>query len=193
MHVRTISLALITAAVVATTALAATTAKNPSSLILRKADLPRGATYEATDGDDTGLQDALEAKGIDSEAATYLGATFSKAKGFWQISGAVFSTASAAKARQAHTLITKERTAWWRRIGSPLKRITPTSYGDQQTAGYDPPGGEGIALTELIVRRNTVVWVLWVKSERRPAIPNAEFFAEFRKYAQKQKTRVGTG
>jgi hypothetical protein len=188
-----VALAIVAAAVVTTSALAATTAKNPSSLILRQADMPRGAQYEATQGDDTGLGDALEAKGIDADAASYLGASFSKAKGFWQISGVAFVTPSAAKARQAFAVVTKERTAWWRRFGGPLKKITPPLYGDQQSAGYDPPGGEGIALVELVVRRNTVVWVLWVKSERRPAIPNAEFFAEFRKYAQKQKTRVGAG
>jgi hypothetical protein len=193
MRARVLFLTIATALTLVGIAFAGSALKNPTTLILRKADMPRGAQYEATAGDDTGLQDALEAKGIDAEAASYLGASFSKAKGFWQISGAVFATASPGKAKQAYTVITKERTAWWRRLRSPLKKITPTMYGDQQTAGYDPPGGEGIALTELIVRRNTVVWVLWVKSERRPAIPNAEFFAEFRKYALKQKTRVGRG
>ncbi len=66
-------------------------------------------------------------------------------------------------------------------------------YGHQQVATYSPAGGEGIHILELLVRQNTVVWFIAVKREKRPPIPKAQFLAETKTYALKQKRRVGSG
>lgn len=182
-----------TAAIATTSAFAAITAKDPGTLVLRKADFPRGATYEASDGDDSGIQDALAAKGVDSDAANYLGATYSKAKGFLQVSGAVFTTASAAKAKTAFSIAKAERAAFAKRLRSDAKPITLPKYGDQQYATYSPAGGEGIHGLEVLVRRNAVVWLISVGREKRPPIPKAAFLTEAKTYVLKQKGRIGNG
>ena len=46
---------------------------------------------------------------------------------------------------------------------------------------------------ELLVRKRTVIWLLNVQVERRPAAPKAQLLAELKKYAQKQQRRVGAG
>ena len=193
MRLRTTFLVLVAAAAAAAGALAAPVAKDPSSLILRKSDFARGADYDASSGDDIGIGDKLSAASIEWDAASYLGATYSKKKGFLQVSGAVFTTGSAARAKKGFTIAKKVRDTFWKSIGSSAKPIPVPSFGDQQFARYDPPGGEGIGTIELLVRRNTVVWLLHITLERRPAAPKAELLADLKKFASKQKARVGAG
>ena len=197
MRFRAVALAIAAAAAAAavTGALAATAAKDPSTLILRKADFAAGADYDSNDNDDRGIDNALDARGLDVESASYLGATYSKTKGFLQVSGAVWTPSSVAKAKKVFAIVKKERAAFFRRIGSMKQTIAVRpSYGNQQFARFDPAGGEGIASMELLVRRNSVVWLLYVNVERRPNIPKkAEVLAQLRKYATKQKRRIGSG
>jgi hypothetical protein len=195
MRFRAVALALVTAAAVCTGALAATAPKDPTTLILRKADFAAGANYDSNDNDDRGIDNALDARGLDVEAASYLGATYSRTKGFLQVSGAVWTPANVAEAKKVFAIVKKERGALFRRIGSMKQTVAVRpSYGNQQFARYDPAGGEGIASMELLVRRNSVVWLLYVNVERRPNIPKkAEVVAQLRKYAAKQKRRVGAG
>lgn len=191
---RVIVVALLGAALVAVaTATAATTAKDPMTLILRQADMPRGTTYEADDGVDT-LKEPLRTSGLTGAGALYLGAAFSKEKGFLEVSGIVITTESPASARKAFAVVRKARDAFRRSLGGD--KMTPVSLpplGTQQVALIDPPGNEGIGHAEVVVRRNSVVWVLHVKLERRPAPPVAELVGELKRYAAKQKTRVGAG
>ena len=79
-------------------------------------------------------------------------------------------------------------------MGGGKDRITGLPlYGAQQFGRHDPAGAEGIGIMELIVRKNAVVWLLNVKLEHRPALPKATLLAELKKYALKQKRRVGSG
>lgn len=194
MRFRTIVL-LIVAAVASSTALAAGAPRDPSSLILRKADLGRGADYDSSTDDGVGIQDALAARGLRVRAASYLGVTFSKRKGALQVSGAVWTPAGAADAKTVFAVAKKERAAFWKTAHDGRRTITVRpAYGDAQVARYDPAGREGIAVMELLVRRNAVVWMLGVNLERRPAIPTrAEALRQLETYAAKQKRRVGAG
>jgi hypothetical protein len=195
MRLRALALAVLAAAAVSTGALAATTAKDPTTLILRKADFPASANYDSNDNDDRGLDNALDARGLDVEAASYLGITYSRAKGALHASGAVWTPSSVAEAKKVFAIVKKARGTFFRQIGTMKQTVVVRpSYGNQQFARYDPAGSEGIASVELLVRRNSVVWLLNVSIERRPNIPKkAEVLAQVRKYATKQKRRVGAG
>jgi hypothetical protein len=182
---------LTASAAFASTALAASAGKDPTQLILRKADMPAGASYDSSTVDDTKLHDQLVAEGVQAEVANYLGATYSKTKGFLQISGVVYATGSATQAQRTYALFKKQRDAFWKRSAKKLSRIPV--YGTQQFARHSPAGAEGIRIMELIVRKNTVVWLLNVKLERRPPLPKATLLAELKKYALKQKRRIGSG
>jgi hypothetical protein len=190
---RTTFLVLVASTAAATGALAAPFAKDPSSLILRKSDFPAKADYDSSSGDDIGIGDKLSAARVEWDAAGYLGATYSKKKGFLQVSGVVFTLPSAAEAKKALTIAKKVRDTFWKKFSGPTKPIQVGSYGDRQFARYDPAGGEGIGTIELLVRRNTVMWLLNLKLERRPAAPKAELLADLKKFAAEQKARVGKG
>ncbi len=56
-----VTIALVVA--IATASLAVAAVKDPSALILRKSDIAASATYEADEGLDSYLEDALEAAG----------------------------------------------------------------------------------------------------------------------------------
>ena len=183
------------AAVASAGALAATTAKDPSTLILRKADFAAGATYDSNDNDDRGIDNALDARGLDVEAASYLGVELLEGQGLPPGDGCVWTPASVAEAKKVFAIVKKERDTFFRRIGGMKQTVAVgPSYGNQQSARYDPAGGEGIASMELLVRRNSVVWLLYVNVERRPNIPKkAEVLAQLRRYAAKQSRRIGAG
>ena len=62
-----------------------------------------------------------------------------------------------------------------------------------QRSLIDPPGNEGIAHAELIVRKRTAVWILYVTLERRPKPPVSELITDLKGFATKQKARIGAG
>jgi hypothetical protein len=186
----TIAVIIFTTLAVAAAAPAAPRTVDPTALVLRKADVPANATYEANDYEDLGFTRRLAAAGVQVEAANYLAFAFSSTKGSLMVSGVVLSAPSVAQARKGFALAKKQLDAFWRRTAAP---VSVPSYGDQQFARYQPAGGEGIGTVELLVRKRTVIWLLNVKSERRPAVQRAELFAELAKYARKQQARVGRG
>ena len=180
-------------ATMATTALAGDAVKNPSAMILRQADLP-GATYEAEADLDDYLRKPLQAAGLSGRAAQYLGVTFSQRKGSLKVSGVVLTVASAAEARRVFTITKKARDAFVRSAGlRDLTTVSVPSYGNQQRARVNPPGNEGIASAELVVRKNTVVWLLYVVLERRPKPPVSEVVSDLKSFAAKQQRHVGAG
>lgn len=191
-----VALAAITMSlVVVATSPAAAIAKNPATMILRQADIGRGATYEADDYVDQHYDDALDAAGVDFEEANYFGLTYSEAKGSLRVSGWVIVTPSPARARKAFTAGLKGQAAWLRTIRSPkLAPLTLPSYGNQQAAGLDAiDPGTGIGYATILVRKNTVVWFLHVGHERRPPRSRADLIADLRRLAAKQAQRVGGG
>ncbi len=190
MRATTVLLALVMGAVCAVSAAAAGAAKDPMSLVLRKADFPAGTTYEADDGDYTQFKYRLDAGGVSFESATFQGISSSSAKGSLHVTGSVFVTPSVAQARKGFELMKSRREFFWASTKRPL---SVPSYGDQQYVLHEPAGGEGIWIANLVVRKRGTLWALRVLSERRPAISKAEFLASVKKYAGKQRARVGGG
>ena len=167
--------------------------KDPSTMILRQADLP-GATYEAEDDLDDYLKKPLQAAGLSGKAAQYYSVSFSQRKGSLKVSGVVLTVASAAQARKVFTITKKARDAFVRKVGTrDWMTVSAPSYGNEQRARVSPPGNEGIANAELIVRKNTAVWLLYVTLERRPKPPVSELLSDLKRFAAKQKQRVGAG
>ena len=191
------ALAIATVLAVLGTSAAAAAVKDPLRLMLRQADMPRGATWEADYGLDDYLEDALSASGLTGRAAQYAAAaSYSKEKGLLRVSGRVISTPSAAQARRALAVVKKADDTYRQRVGRGVLRMTPIalpSFGDQQIARIDRFDSSGIGTIELYVRKRAIVWYVRVALERRPLLPNAALVDELERYAAKQKTRVGAG
>lgn len=167
-------------------------ARDPSVLILRKADI--GATeYEPGNDLDDYLRQPLQAAGLSGRVATYYGARFSDAKGFVQVSGIVLTVGTASEARRVYAITAQARDRLLQRSASAWTRSSLPTHGDQQRALLDPPGGEGIGHAELIVRKKTTVWLLYVTLERRPKPPVSELVEDLERFAAKQAQRVGAG
>ena len=191
------ALAIATVFAVLGTSVAAAVVKDPLRLMLRQADMPRGATLEAEYGLDDYLEDALRASGLSGRAAHYVAAaSYSKEKGLLRVSGRVITTSSAAQASKALAVVKKSDDTFRQRVGRGVPRMTPIalpSFGDQQIARIDRFDSSGIGTIELYVRKRAVVWYVRVALERRPLLPNAALVDELERYATKQKTRVGAG
>jgi hypothetical protein len=167
--------------------------KDPSAMILRQADLP-GATYESEADLDDYLKKPLQAAGLSGKAAQYYSVSFSQQKGSLKVSGVVLTVASPAEARRVFAITKKARDAFVGKVGTRgWTTVSVPSYGDEQRARVDPPGNEGIANAELIVRKNTAVWLLYVTLERRPKPPVSELVSDLKRFAAKQQRRVGAG
>ena len=178
---------------IASTAAAGLAVKDPSAMILRQSDL-RGWTYEAEADLDDYLKKPLQASGLSGKAAQYYGVTFSQRKGSLKVSGVVLTVASAAEARRVFAITKKARDAFVRSAGlGHWTTVSVPLYGNDQRARVNAPGNEGIAIAELIVRRNTAVWILYVVLERRPKPPVSELVADLKSFAAKQQRRVGAG
>jgi hypothetical protein len=167
-------------------------AVDPLRQVLQKSDLPAGALYESELGLDSYLKEPLKAAGLSGYAGRYYGAKYSETKGFLQVSGVVITVADAAAARTAFAIVRKARLKLVRN-SSDWRPLALPRYGNEQTARLNVPGGEGIGIVELIVRKNRVVWMLHVTLERRQKPPVAEIVAGARTYAAKQQRRVGAG
>jgi hypothetical protein len=178
---------------IASMAAASAAVRDPSTMILRQSDLP-GWSYEAEADLDDYLKKPLQAAGLSGKAARYYGVSFSQQKGSLKVSGVVLTVASAAEARRVFTITKKARDAFVRKVGARnWTSASVPSYGNEQRARVSPPGNEGIANAELIVRKNTAVWVLYVTLERRPKPPVAEIVSDLKRFAAKQQRRVGAG
>lgn len=185
MRTRTMVVAVIATLAAAAAALGAGATKDPTSLILRKADMPAGSTYGFATNERF-LVESLRAQGIKTRAASYVAERRSKTQSL-QISGAVVATASAGDARKAFGVLVK------RRPSPEMKPIRVLAVGEQQVALYEPPNRFGLGAAHLVVRKNTVLWVLAVELGRRPAPAKADILAGLQKYALKQRARVGSG
>jgi hypothetical protein len=180
-------------AIVAGTAHAASAGKDPMTLILRQGDLPRGAIYEADDDDNMAVEEAIADRDIAVDEASYWGSTYSKAKGSVAVTGVVFVAGNIGAAKKVFPIAKKRRDVFWKNAGPTTAPVVPR-FGDQQHARISPPdAGTGIGSVELIVRKKSIVWLLNVNIERRPARSKAELLGELKTYARKQQRRIGTG
>jgi hypothetical protein len=164
--------AAVVAATMATTALAASAAKNPKTLVLQKSDFPAGARL------------------IKKYSA---GASSSGGAGYY----ATYQYKSGAKTRQlsSSALVFKgaslATTAFKYFKSDTIKtatKLTLPKYGDEQFATF-----LGLDGGELFVRKNTVVWSLKIEYDIDIGLTKAEALAELKRYAPKQMKRVGSG
>jgi len=175
-----IALIVLLAAALAGSAFAASLARAPSQVMLLKSDFPTGTQY--TWGKvPTNVIQAMKKLGITSSGAYYAATRYIGNKGGSEIvSGSVYTTASSREARKAYV-------AFARDYRSGTAKLTVPSYGDEQMTSYKP----GSEIAELLVRRNTTVWSLSVQVMGVGV--QIQLPAELKKYAAKQKARVGAG
>jgi len=192
-HMKLAAAAIVLLLGIAAAATAGAAVKDPSAMILRQSDLP-GWTYEAEADLDDYLKKPLQAAGLSGRAAQYYGVSFSQQKGSLKVSGVVLTVSSPAQARKVFAITKNARDAFVRKLRTrDWMTVSVPSYGNEYRARVSPPGNEGIASAELIVRKNTAVWLLYVVLERRPKPPVAEIVSDLKRFAAKQQRRVGTG
>jgi hypothetical protein len=187
--IRSVSVAAALLAVAAPVALAAATAKNPKALVLRQSDFPRGTRV----GNSFGVKGPL---------SNQYAVGFEIRPGDMTREEDVSVQLWVAKDVAAAKGVYQQTVASYTGLKGEVTLKLP-SYGDEQFADYLPnpsrPHGQ------LIVRRNTVVWYLTVEnctplsfscygtSRTEKPIGRAKATAELKKYAAKQKARVGKG
>lgn len=182
MKLMTVITALVATLAVTVGAAAAPAAKSPLSLTLRPADVPgaKGTRGPAP----ASLLQGLRGVGVRAMGAYYeYDWVTGPAKGK-SVSGLVLVTANAAQARKLFMLF---RTEMLREAGARAVRVP--AYGQQQVATL----GRAVQEPDLLVRTNTVVWQLSVRSQGVQTLTPAQALVELRTYAAKQKRRVGRG
>jgi hypothetical protein len=185
MKIRGLALIAALFAVLGGSAAAASFALQPGALVLRKSDFPARATYNSGRMP-ANFTKALAAVGVKANGA-YFSVTIPAggAAKYQSVDGLVVTTGSAAQAKSAYRLFKSDLD---RRSKSLLQL---PAYGDEQLALYQSPRVGSKA--ELLVRRNRVVWQVEVGGGGLLAIPKSTLVGELRKYAAKQKARIGAG
>jgi hypothetical protein len=187
MRLGTVAVALVAAVTLAGGALAAVALKDPKSLALRMSDFPPSAKLANENvGRPTTLPTGGTGKGY------MAGYTFKNGTRDEEVVITVIATGSAAQARGLFAGLKKEVL----KKGKSDASARLPKYGDEQLRVTQYDGrGPNVWATELLVRKNTVVWTLNVgahPSTSKP-FPKAQALAELKKYAAKQKGRAGTG
>jgi len=181
MKIRSVALIALLAAAVTGSAVAASFASDPATMVLRKSDFPKGARYTWSDVPSNVVKALKKGFGIDASGAYFAGTIPVSSTKSEVVSGAVYTTANSGQARRAYA-------AFKRDFGSGSKLAVPV-YGDEQIALYKP----GSSIANMMVRRNSVVWQLTVQGVGLLVISEAKMITEMKKYAGKQKARVGAG
>jgi hypothetical protein len=187
MRIGALATALVAAAVLVGGALAASAIKDPKSLALRKSDFPSNATLA---NENVGRTTALPTGGTGK--GYMAGYKFRNGSRDEEVVITVIATGAAGQARGLFAALKKEVLKKGKSDGTAkLPR-----YGDEQLRATQYDGrGPNVWATELLVRKNTVVWTLNVgahPSTSKP-FPKALALAELKKYAAKQKVRAGSG
>lgn len=167
----TTAVAVAVATVVATTALGAASAKDARQMVLQKSDFPPGARASAKGGDAMGY------------SVTWNYRTGTKPN---QISSSAGVLPNRTTARAGFREFTSD-------LGPLARRIQLPKYGDEQVATFHVLDG-----SQLIVRKNTVVWALILQTFLTRGgvtheLTKAEAIAEYKRLAPKMQSRVGNG
>src|SRR5262245_57564444 len=101
MRTRTIALVALLAAALGGSAVAASSARDPSQMLLRKSDFPAKAKYSWGDVPANVIQ-AMKRAGIPASGAYFAGTMYSGSGSSEVVSGAVYTIASSGKAKQAY-------------------------------------------------------------------------------------------
>jgi hypothetical protein len=164
--------AAVVVATMATTALAASSAKDPKTMVLQKSDFPAGVRL--------GQKGADKSPQISSYYVTY---RYKAGSNQFEL----ISTASVMSRRIATSAFREARSL----LQHGYQKISLPKYGDEQVAGLAREDNAG----ELWVRKGGVVWALTVNTADLASglITKAESIAQLRQYAPKQMKRVGSG
>lgn len=187
---RSICLAVLAAAAAALGAAAfgaqaASSAADPSRLVLARSDFPSSTKYTWGRMPSTFTR-GLGALGVKAQGA-YYAAELSRTGStkYESVEGLVVTTGSAAQAKAAYAAFRAQLP----RGSKTVLRVA--AYGDEQIALFQSP--KVGSKVELLVRRNSVVWQLQIAGAGLLVITKPTLLAELRKYAVKQKARVGRG
>jgi hypothetical protein len=145
MKIRSVALIALLAAAVTGSAVAASFASDPATMVLRKSDFPKGARYTWSDVPSNVVKALKKGFGIDASGAYFAGTIPVSSTKSEVVSGAVYTTANSGQARRAY---------------AAFKRV---------------------------------VWQLTVQGVGLLVISEAKMITEMKKYAGKQKARVGAG
>jgi hypothetical protein len=164
--------ATLVAAALTTTALAASTARNPKTMVLQKADFPAGARLikKYTQG--------ASSSGGAVYYATYQYKSGAKTR---QLSSSALVLKSGSLATTAFKYYKSD-------IIKAATKLTLPKYGDEQFATF-----LGLDGGELVVRKNTVVWSLKIEYDIDIGLTKPQAIAELKRYAPKAMKRVGSG
>ncbi len=177
---------LVLTALIAAGAHAASTPKNPKSLALRAADMPGGVQpVNEKNGSVVPLPGGGQAK------AYLAGWQFRNLARDEQVVITVIATGSAG---QAQSLFSKLRAEVLKKTKGDAGALP--RYGDEQLAATFRDGSTTNAWsTELLVRKNAIVWSLQVGAHPSSSKPfsRAQALTELRKYAAKQRLRAANG
>ena len=185
MRLRTIFVVAGAVATLAGSALAASAAQSPLTLVLTRRDFLAGAKYTVARMP-ASFSQGLSALGVKAEGAYVSVQVATGTAKYRAIDSFVVTAASAAQARTAFTAFKEELTL------SDTSRIRLPSYGDEQLAVIQAPKLGGLGAS-LLVRKGRVVWQLEVGGGGLQVMSRATLVAELQEYARKQKTRVGAG
>lgn len=166
------------AVLAAGTAIGASVAKDPLTLVLQRADMPAKTTY--TNGRLPTVEKAMAAGGISAHVAFHHSTIQRRRLTPDQVSGVVMVMNGVGDARRVYRL-TKADLA-----SKPGQIVRLPAYGDEQVAWWTA----SVSKAELLVRKGSVVWQLEVNPEQ---IAKSQTLAQLQVYAAKQQRRVGTG
>jgi hypothetical protein len=160
------------------TALGASGAKDPLSLVLQRSDMPAKAKY--TNGRLPTVEKAMAAGGIASSVAFHHSNIQRSLTKMDTVSGMVVTLKSPGDARKTYRLFKDDLAP------KPDNIVQLPAYGDEQVAWWTP----SVSKAELLVRKGSMVWQLEVNPD---LLTKSQTLAQLRVYAVKQKRRIGSG
>jgi hypothetical protein len=187
MRLGMIVLTIVAASAVTTSSLAALAVKDPKSVALRESDFPVGAHRMSEKVD----RSAPLPGGGRGQAYT---TTFSFRYGAHKQEIVTITVLAAGNASLGHGVFSALR-----KEAAKAKDRSPVrlpAYGNEQVAAVTGDVRNDEAGAGLLVRKNTVVWILDIGTDplaKDFGFSKAQALAELTKYARKQKQRVGNG
>ena len=183
MTVRMILATAVAAVITVTSAAAAGALNDPKTLVLQKSDFPAGAKA----GQAFVVNGIVGAKGKAYTSNFFFWVGSPNQGGDEEVTSKVDVWSSAGDAAKDYKITLATYTGFG---GVTVFRLP--AYGDEQYADYNPKTATG----QVIVRKNGVVWRLTVDNvvgSSRRKLTKTQALSELKKYALKEKRRVGSG
>jgi hypothetical protein len=207
MCIRTLVLSTLTAVTLCSTGLAAPAAKSPIKLALQASDMPANlhksilAPPKPTAASAAELA-PLGVKGLKGAHYKYTWPADPKATGFlgssdkeWSLGGDVFVAPDPAGARKLFELGKRARVGFFADFPGSAQdhvKLKLPAYGEAQFGLFTAHRAGAQAI--VFVRKGSVVWQMRIQPvSAKWKVTQAQLVAELRRYALKQKARVGSG